>query len=293
MIKSMTAYARTESQTGPTGVRVEVRSFNNRHLDVALKLTHGFESLEERIRTVIAESVARGRVDIRVQIQEALEAGVDFTVNLPRAQAYHRALSQLKEELGIEGAIGLETVLAGGSMVQALEAEKDSEAIWPQVQDCLKSALEQLDAMRKVEGDNMAADFKQRLDAIERMLHEIESQAAGLPEIYRQRLKERIDALTHGMVEIDEARIAQEAALLADRSDISEEIVRAKSHIQQFRARMQDDTPAGRPLNFLLQEFNREFNTMGAKSGKAGMSHVIVAVKSELEKLREQIQNVE
>lgn len=293
MIKSMTAYARAEIQTGPASVRIEVRSFNNRHLDVALKLTHGFESLEERIRGVIAETVARGRVDIRVQIQEESEAGIDFAVNLPRAQAYHRALSQLKAELGIEGAIGLETVLTGGSMVQTLETEKDSEAIWPQVQECLKSALEQLDAMRKVEGDNMAADFKQRLDAIERMLQEIESQAAGLPDVYRQRLKERIDALTHGMVEIDEARIGQEAALLADRSDISEEIVRAESHIQQFRARMQDDTPAGRPLNFLLQEFNREFNTMGAKSGKAGMSHVIVAVKSELEKLREQIQNVE
>ena len=293
MIKSMTAYARAEIQTVPTSVRVEVRSFNNRHLDVALKLTHGFESLEERIRGVIAGSVARGRVDIRVQIQEESETGIDFAVNLPRAQAYHRTLSQLKDELGIEGPIGLETVLAGGSMVQALEMEKDSEAIWPQVQECLKNALDQLDAMRKVEGDNMAADFRQRLDAIERMLNEIESQAAGLPDIYRQRLKERIEALTHGMVEIDEARIAQEAALLADRSDISEEIVRAKSHIQQFRARMQDDTPAGRPLNFLLQEFNREFNTMGAKSGKADMSHVIVAVKSELEKLREQVQNVE
>jgi len=293
MIKSMTAYARAEIQTGSTGVRIEVRSFNNRHLDVVLKLSHGFESLGECIRGVIAETVSRGRVDIRVQIQDESEAGIDFAVNLPRVQAYHHALSQLKEELGIEGAIGLETILAGGNMVQALEMEKDSEAIWPQVQDCLKNAMGQLDDMRRVEGDNMAADFKQRLDAIEGMLQEIESQAAGLPEIYRQRLKERIDALTHGMVEIDEARIAQEAALLADRSDISEEIVRAKSHIQQFRARMEDDTPAGRPLNFLLQEFNREFNTMGAKSGKAGMSHVIVAVKSELEKLREQIQNVE
>lgn len=293
MIKSMTAYARAENQDGPTGVRIEARSFNNRHLDVALKLTHGFESLEERIRSLIAETVARGRVDIRVQIHEESEAGIDFTVNLPRAQTYHRALSQLKDELGIEGAIGLETVLAGGGMVEALEMEKDSEAVWPQVQDCLKSAMDQLDAMRRVEGENMAVDFKQRLDAIERMLHEVESQAAGLPDIYRQRLKERIDVLTHGLVEIDEARIAQETALLADRSDIAEEVVRAKSHIQQFRARMADDTPAGRPLNFLLQEFNREFNTMGAKSGKAGMSHVIVAVKSELEKLREQIQNVE
>ena len=150
-----------------------------------------------------------------------------------------------------------------------------------------------LDAMRRVEGKNMALDFRQRLDAIETMLEEIGDHAALLPEMVRQRLKERIEALTHGVVEIDQTRIAQEAALLADRSDISEEIVRANSHIQQFRALMEDDTPAGRPLNFLLQEFNREFNTMGSKSGKATMSHIIVAEKSELEKVREQIQNVQ
>jgi uncharacterized protein (TIGR00255 family) len=171
--------------------------------------------------------------------------------------------------------------------------EKDMDAVWPQLEPCLRTAMTDLDAMRRVEGDNMARDFRQRLDAIETMLEEIGDLAAQLPEMVRQRLKERIDALTHGVVEIDQTRIAQEAALLADRSDISEEIVRANSHIQQFRALMEDDTPAGRPLNFLLQEFNREFNTMGSKSGKATMSHIIVAVKSELEKLREQVQNVE
>ena len=293
MIKSMTAYARAENHLPPYTVRVEVRTFNNRHLDVALKLTHGFESLEERIRGLIAASVARGRVDIRVQIQDESEAGIDFTANLPRAQAYHRALVELNDALGCDDPIRMETVLSGGGMIQAVEVEKDVEAAWPLVAQCLQGALADLDAMRQVEGDNMAQDFRQRLDAIEQMLAQIEDQAAGLPDMYRQRLAERIDALTHGMVEIDEARIAQEAALLADRSDISEEIVRVKSHIQQFRERMVDDTPAGRPLNFLLQEFNREFNTMGSKSGKAGMSHTIVAVKSELEKLREQVQNVE
>ncbi len=293
MIKSMTAYARAENQTAPYTVRVEVRSFNSRHLDVALKLSHGFESLEERIRGLISETVARGRVDMRVRIQDESEAGIDFTVNLPRARSYHQALSQLNQSLGLDGPVSTETVLTGGSMVQALEVKKDMDLVWPQVMGCLERALADLDAMRRVEGANLAADFKQRLDAIEKMLDQISDQAAGLPQMYRQRLKERIDALTHGIVEIDQGRIAQEAALLADRSDISEEIVRARSHIQQFRARLDDDTPAGRPLNFLLQEFNREFNTMGSKSGKASMSHTIVAVKSELEKLREQVQNVE
>lgn len=293
MIKSMTAYARAEDQTAPYTVRVEVRTFNSRHLDVALKLTHGFESLEERIRGVVSEIVARGRVDMRIQIQDESEAAIDFSVNLPRARAYHQALIQLNQVLKIDAPISMETVLAGGHMLQAVEVERDIDAVWPQVDGCLRTAMADLDAMRRVEGDNMALDFTQRLETIESMLEQIGAQVAGLPEMYRERLKERIDALTHGIVEIDQARIAQEAALLADRSDISEEIVRARSHIQQFRARMKDDTPAGRPLNFLLQEFNREFNTMGSKSGKASMSHIIVAVKSELEKLREQIQNVE
>ncbi len=293
MIKSMTAYARVESQTAPFNVRVEVRSYNSRHLDVALKLTHGFESLEERVKGVIAETVARGRVDIRVRIQDETEAGSSFEANLPRARAYFAALTELRDALGLKDPIAIETVLAAGSLIQAVEVEKDMDAIWPLLEPCLKRAMADLDAMRRVEGDNMARDFRQRLDAVETMLGQIGDQASQLPEMVRQRLEERIGALTHGMVEIDQTRIAQEAALLADRSDISEEIVRAKSHIQQFRTLMVDDTPAGRPLNFLLQEFNREFNTMGSKSGKATMSHIIVAVKSELEKLREQVQNVE
>ena len=293
MIKSMTAYARAEDQAAPYTVRVEVRTFNSRHLDVALKLTHGFELLEERIRGQVAEAVARGRVEMRVHIQDDSEAGIGFGVNSARAQAYHNALIRLNRSLGLDAPIALETVLAGGGIVQAMEVEKDVDAVWPVVLGCLQRALGDLDGMRRVEGDNMARDFKERLDAIEGMLRQIAAQAEGLPAVYRQRLEARIEALTHGIVEIDQARIAQEAALLADRSDISEEIVRAGSHIQQFRAMMADDTPAGRPLNFLLQEFNREFNTMGSKSGNANMSHVIVAVKSELEKLREQVQNVE
>jgi uncharacterized protein (TIGR00255 family) len=293
MIKSMTAYARAENQTAPYTIRLEVRAYNSRHLDLALKLPHGFESLEERVKGLIAKTVARGRVEMRVQIHEESENGVAFEANLPRARAYHQSLTALNQSLGLSAPIALETILGAGGMVQALEAEKDVEAVWPHVETCLRDALVDLDAMRRVEGDNLARDFRQRLDAIESLLDRISAQAAQIPEMYRQRLHERIRTLTDGIVEIDAARIAQEAALLADRSDISEEIVRAESHIQQFRSLMADDTPAGRPLNFLLQEFNREFNTMGSKSGKAAVSHMIVAVKSELEKLREQVQNVE
>jgi uncharacterized protein (TIGR00255 family) len=293
MIKSMTAYARGETQKAPYTIRVEARTYNSRHLDVALRLTRGFEVLEERIKGRIAQIVARGRVDIRVQIHDDSDAGSEFKVNLARAQAYHQALKGLKKELGLTEPITTEAVIASGNIIQAEEAEKDVETVWPHLSSCLEAVLSDIDAMRRVEGEHLAKDFQERLDTIEVMLQQIGEQAAGLPDQYRKRLIDRIDQLTNGVVEIDPVRIGQEAALLADRSDISEEIVRARSHIGQFRSLMKDEKPAGRPLNFLLQEFNREFNTMGSKSGKALMSHTIVAVKSELEKIREQIQNVE
>jgi len=147
--------------------------------------------------------------------------------------------------------------------------------------------------MRKTEGDFIAGDFIKRLDYIEKAMAEIEEKSGSLLPYYQERLKERISALTRGIVDIDPGRISQEAAMLADRSDISEEIVRAKSHIGQFRAITDAEEPSGRKLNFLLQEFNREFNTMGSKTGNADVSHIIVNVKSELEKIREQVQNVE
>ena len=147
--------------------------------------------------------------------------------------------------------------------------------------------------MREKEGAFLANDLKQRLGFVEQSLDQIEADATGLVPLYRERLQERITALTKGVVELDAGRIAQEAAILADRSDISEEIVRAESHLKQFRSIMISEEPAGRKLNFLLQEFNREFNTMGVKAGNAEVSHIIVNVKSELEKIREQVQNVE
>ena len=293
MIKSMTAYALAEGQTAPYTVRVAVRAYNSRHLDVALRLPHGYEALEDRVKGVIAGVVARGRVDMRIQIQDDSAADCAFAVNLPRARAYRDALVDLQQSLGLAGAVGIDTVLSGGNLIQAVELEKDAALVWPPLEGCLQAALADLDAMRRVEGAHMADDLGQRLDLIEGMLAQVGELAGQLPEMVRQRLCDRIAALTDGVVAIDANRIAQEAALLADRSDISEEIVRTASHIQQFRNLMDDDSAAGRPLNFLLQEFNREFNTMGSKSGQAALSHIIVTAKSELEKIREQVQNVE
>jgi uncharacterized protein (TIGR00255 family) len=180
-----------------------------------------------------------------------------------------------------------------GGIVKQTERVAEAEIIWPVIEECLTVALNNLEVMQKKEGDFMAADLLKRLDYLDDCIGEIENDSGGLLAHYQLRLKERLGALTREMVEIDPGRLAQEAAFLADRSDISEEIVRAKSHVQQFRHIMNSEEPGGRKLNFLLQELHREFNTMGSKIGQADASHRIVTVKSELEKIREQIQNVE
>ena len=164
---------------------------------------------------------------------------------------------------------------------------------WGVVEPCVKETLANLDAMRIREGENIADDLCMRLEKIEEYLVEINDNSQGLFEVYRSRLKERILALAKDVVKLDAGRIEQEAALLADKSDISEELVRAASHIKQFKTIMAGPDASGQPLNFLLQEMNREFNTIGSKTGKAEVAHAVVAVKSELEKLREQVQNVE
>ena len=195
--------------------------------------------------------------------------------------------------MGLQNDVTVDHLLSVGGMIRPVDMVDDSDRVWQTVKVCLTRALEDLETMRCKEGDFIADDLSARLDFIETCLTEIENNSANLIERYQERLMERITLLTRETVEIDAARLAQEAAFLADRSDISEEIVRAKSHIEQFRHIMHSKEPGGRKLNFLLQELHREFNTMGSKIGDAETAHKVVEVKAELEKLREQIQNVE
>lgn len=293
MIRSMTAFAKAERAGDRFSVSVEMRTYNNKYLDIALKLPHGYDVLEERIRTIVQKSVARGRVEVKIRVQQDVGATSAYAVNEPQAQAYAGALAQLKDLLGLEGDITLDNLAACNGLIVPVEAEVDIEEIWIDIETALTEALESLVGMRTREGAFIERDFGERLDNIETMLTAIANAAADLPPLYQQRLKDRIAVLTKGLVEIDEGRIAQEAAFLADRSDISEEIVRARSHFEQFRSIMAAPEPGGRKLNFLLQELNREVNTMGSKAGHADIAHTIVTVKSELEKIREQVQNIE
>ncbi len=293
MISSMTAYARSEKTENDSTVTVEIRSYNSKYLDISLRTPHGYESLESRIKERISSQIGRGRIEIQVRVKDESENAFSYEIDKPKAQAYYQALSDLKNLLGIKEEIRLELIAGSMGIIRPAETEKNFECDWPIIQGCLDEAVANLKKMREKEGAFLEKDFLERLNGIEQSIQEIEDLSENLIPVYKQRLEERIMALTKGIVEIDMARISQEAAFLADRSDISEEIVRSRSHVKQFREILAGPESAGRKLNFLLQEFNREFNTMGAKSVKTEIAHTIVAVKSELEKIREQVQNVE
>jgi uncharacterized protein (TIGR00255 family) len=293
MIKSMTGFASAAATAGNIAVTVEMRTYNSRNLDLSLRVSPGDPGLEERIRALLSGRLVRGRVEVKIQVETTVDDAVHVEVDMTRARALVTVLKRLQADLGLDGAPSLELLMACGGILQNAAPETDVERVWPSLEACLTQALGELDAMRGREGRYLAQDLDARLDRIEGALKEIAGNAAGLTAIYQERLRERIATLTQGLVEIDHARLAQEVAFLAERSDISEELVRAESHIRQFRGIMAAPEAGGRKLNFLLQELNREFNTMGSKIGSADVAHAVVDVKSELEKIREQVQNVE
>jgi uncharacterized protein (TIGR00255 family) len=292
MMKSMTGYARAEKNKDQIETVTEIRSYNSRYLDMTLRIAHEYYPLEERIKRLVSESVNRGRIEISVTIKDRSEKRVAFEVDQMKALALQQALVQLKKILNLNDPIPFSLIAASEGVLKQGAATDNLEKCWDILQPCLKIALADLDVMRKTEGEVMAADFDRRLGYLEGILQEIEAEQERGIEEYHEKLIERLNNLLQN-VNADPTRVAQEAAILADKRDISEEIFRAKSHLVQFRSIMSSKEPAGRKLNFLLQEVNREFNTMGAKAEQLRISHLVVESKSELEKIREQVLNLE
>jgi len=293
MIKSMTGFADYKIEVKDISAFVEIRSYNSKHLDIIVRTSYLYRGLESKIKNIVSGKITRGRVEISLRVINDSETIYAFDVNEKKAKSYYEALVKFKKLLDIPGEISLELMIGAGEMIKPAEIETDMTEEWGIINKAVNGALLEIDTMRQREGDFIAADFKKRLLYLHDAINKIENEAIDLIPFYQERLKERIAILTKGVVEIDPSRIAQEASFLADKSEISEEIVRAKSHIEQFITIMDSDEPAGRKLNFLIQELNREFNTMGSKAGNSKVSHIIVEVKSELEKIREQVQNIE
>ena len=293
MIKSMTAYASAEKSADDLKATIEIRSYNSRHIDMFIRIPAPYQFLEDKLKELISARIARGRLEIRLQIEDRSNEAAALEIDDARANALMAIFEHLSIKYKLKDDITLNMLLNAGGVIKPIERSPNEEMIWSVVKDCALLALEDLESMRCKEGDFIASDFQQRLGFISDCLEQIKKGSDHLLPQYQQRLTERIVALTQNIVELDPARVAQEAAFLADRSDISEEMTRAASHLKQFGQIMQAPEPAGRKLNFLLQELNREFNTMGSKIGNATIAHLVIDVKSELEKIREQIQNIE
>ncbi|MBC2693926.1 MAG: YicC family protein [Desulfobacteraceae bacterium] len=293
MMKSMTAYAGSENTKNQLTVSIEICSYNSRYLDICLRMPHEYLCLENKIKSMISDNVSRGRIEINLQITDNSKNAYGFDIDEPKAMSYINVLSKLKNKFNINSDISLDLLVNTGGVIKPVKTGKDIDICWDSIKTCFSTALDDLNDMRKKEGDFISKDFTHRLDFIEKSIGQIKKDSGNLLSHYQERLKERITAITKGMIDIDPARIAQETAFFADRSDISEEILRVESHTKEFRTIMGAEESSGKKLNFLLQEFSREFNTMGAKAGNSNVSHTIVTVKSELEKIREQVQNIE
>ncbi len=293
MIKSMTAFAKASSSRDALTVDLTVRSYNSRYLDFSIHLPESCQPFEEDIKKIMGQFHSRGRIEIRMNLTDTSEEQDLFAVDEVKARSYFKALKQVQESLSLSAEIPLETILGARQIIVAAKKELDEALLKEVLCEAAQTAAKDLDRMRKQEGENLFQDLNTRLDWIEGQMKEIEIQAASVPETYKVRLEERLAAITSDADQIDPVRLAQEVAILADKSDVSEEIVRIHSHLKMFREIMDAKESQGRKLNFLIQEFNREFNTIGSKAGNAQLSHGVVDLKSELERIREQVQNIE
>jgi uncharacterized protein (TIGR00255 family) len=291
MIKSMTGFGQGGAEGDGFRVRVDIRSVNNRFLDIHTRLPQELASLEITIKKQAQAALKRGRVDVTISVEQFRQAA--FEINRPLVSGYIAALAELKSEFGLEGDPSLELIakLPGALQTSQGSGQLD-EALVNGVIAAVSQALVALAEMRVVEGQELASELASRLENIERQLPTIEGEADRLPMIYRERLAKRLQDMQANAL-VDEARLAQEAAMLAERSDISEEIARLKSHIIQMRDILQSDEEVGKRLDFILQEMNREANTVLSKSNDLAISDAAIVIKTEVEKLREQSQNVE
>ncbi|MGO8766715.1 MAG: YicC/YloC family endoribonuclease [Limisphaerales bacterium] len=293
-MKSMTGYGRGECARDGFKITVEMGAVNRRQSEISVNLPRELEMLEAQVRDIINARVARGRVSARVSIH-ATEGNISagMHINKRLAGAYAAELGKLARQLKLSGGISLDHILRAPGVFQSDEELVEAENIWPAVEKALKQAMEALLKMREREGSHLQKDLETRIADMRKAVGKIEKQAPQTAENYRQQLLERIRNAGIENVAPDDERLMKEIVLFADRSDITEELTRLQSHFQQFEDCRKSKEPVGRTLDFLAQEMNREINTIGSKANDAMISREVVVLKAELEKFREQAQNVE
>ncbi|AHM56775.1 hypothetical protein EAL2_c14800 [Peptoclostridium acidaminophilum DSM 3953] len=293
MSVSMTGFGRGEYRDENYHFTVECKSINHRYLDINIRLPRKIAFFEEKIRSQAKQYLKRGRIDIFVGMELVGESESELRLDLKLAKGYHEVLKKIAGEIDVKNDITISTIARFPEVVKLLEKEEDEELIWKSLAPALEEAFRTARDMRKVEGDKISDDIIMRCALMEEYLGQIEKLSDTVVIEYKDKLTGRIKDLLGAGVAIDESRIAQEAAIFADRCSITEEIVRFRSHIIQLGGTLKEDDSVGRKIDFLIQEMNREANTIGSKSSNLRITQLIVDIKSELEKIREQVQNIE
>lgn len=294
MIKSMTGFGRGEYADDKRGVVVEIRAVNHRYSDINVKMPRRYSFAEEPIKALVKNVAPRGKIDVSILVDSVGEDETNVRLNLPVARQYHDNLIRLKSELNLHGEVSLSLLAGMPDVIRAVAEVEDEQAILKSLSEPVIQAVENLDVMRVEEGTRLAEDILSRGDLIAEVTGEIEEYAPGVVETYTAKMRERIAELLGGGSTVTEDRILLEAAVFADKSNITEELVRLKSHIAQLRSIIATARePVGKKLDFLVQEMNREANTMGSKANDIAITNRVLILKSEIEKIREQIQNIE
>ena len=293
MLISMTGFGRAECQDGDYSYKAEIRSVNNRFIEINTRLPKAFLDLELPLKKLVKSHCARGSINVTITLANANGNPGDWEIksNLPLASQYVEALIEIQTSLGLEGKVNIDSIIGLRDIIKVepvtIDPAKESLLL-----NIAESALASHQKMREEEGKYLQNDLSERIDTIEIHAEQIKTRQPEIIQEYKARLKEKIKLLNDG-IEIDESRLAQETAILADRCDITEEITRFVSHLKQFRKLFESTEPMGRKLEFITQEINREVNTMGSKSSDTQVANLVIEIKSALEKIREQLQNIE
>ena len=295
MIRSMTGFGRGEYSDGKRNVICEIRTVNHRYADISVKMPKRYSFAEEKIKALIKERVRRSKVEVSIIVENLTEGDITIRLNSPVAQQYIENLKELKERYGLTGEIDLKLVSSMPDVLKAIPDVEDEEEVTAVICESVKAAVSRLDEMRTTEGAKLAEDLLMRGELIREIVKKIEKRAPLVAEEYREKLEARIRELVEDKVDIPADRILVEAAVFADKANITEELVRLDSHMIQLKAFLTEsgEGTVGKKLDFLVQEMNREANTIGSKANDLEITSLMLETKSEIEKIREQVQNIE
>ena len=293
MIRSMTSFGRSSSEEGKKRFfTVEMKSVNSRYLDVNIRMPKSLISLEEEIRKMINNSLSRGKVDVFVNLKTYNEGNGVPKVDINLAQGYLQCLKEIEEKLGVKNDISVMQIARLPEVITVVEEEDKIEEIWQEIRPLIEESLNMMISMREAEGNKLKEDILSKITTVEELVSKVEEFADDIPKVFKVKLEERLKELL-GNVDIDENRVAMEVCMFADKSTVDEEIIRLRSHINQVRETLKLNEPVGRKLDFIVQEMNRETNTIGSKSSDIKMTNIVIDIKNILEKIREQVQNIE